>query len=262
MKNIIKSLREQKGYSQQDLANELGITRQTLIKYENNNALDTLPLDIVKKLSNLFEISYESIIDNNLELNEESTVQYIIQPTEQKREQPLRINIPQKNIEKFKEVLLYILNKVGAKANIGQTVIYKLLYFIDFDYYELFEEQLTGAEYIKNKFGPTPVDFRKIIDDMKKNNELQEIQVKYFEHKQTKYLPNRLANINYLSARELQHIDKELERLSDKTATELTELSHKDIPWISAKDLSPIEYEAVFYRTKDTSVRSYTNNEL
>ena len=54
----------------------------------------------------------------------------------------MRINVPQKNFQKFKEVLIYILNSVGAKPNIGETVIYKLLYFIDFDYYEKHEEQL------------------------------------------------------------------------------------------------------------------------
>jgi len=30
------------------------------------------------------------------------------------------------------------------------TVLYKILYFIDFDYYEKYEEQLMGALYIKN----------------------------------------------------------------------------------------------------------------
>ena len=34
------------------------------------------------------------------------------------------------------------------------TVLYKLLYFIDFDYYEKFEEQLVGATYIKNHLDP------------------------------------------------------------------------------------------------------------
>lgn len=53
------------------------------------------------------------------------------------KETEIRIDIPQKNLDKFKEVLLYILNKVGANPNIGQTVIYKLLYFIDFNYKSL-----------------------------------------------------------------------------------------------------------------------------
>jgi hypothetical protein len=53
----------------------------------------------------------------------------------------IRISVPQKNLKNFKEALLYILNKVGSKPNVGETVIYKLLYFVDFDYYEKFEEQ-------------------------------------------------------------------------------------------------------------------------
>ena len=67
-----------------------------------------------------------------------------------------------KILKKFKEVLLYILEKVGSKPNVGMTVLYKLLYFIDFDYYEKFEEQLLGATYIKNHF-TNPVEFKKSL---------------------------------------------------------------------------------------------------
>ena len=64
----------------------------------------------------------------------------------------LRVDVPLMNVVKFKEVLLYILSKIGAKPNVGQTVIYKLLYFIDFDFYELYEEQILGLRYIKNTY--------------------------------------------------------------------------------------------------------------
>jgi hypothetical protein len=77
-----------------------------------------------------------------------------------------RISIPQKNLKKFEQVLLYILCKVGSKPNIGETVIYKLLYFIDFNFYEKYEEQLIGATYIKNQYGPTPKEFIKVVDTM------------------------------------------------------------------------------------------------
>ena len=169
----------------------------------------------------------------------------------------IRIDIPQENITKFKQVLLYILNKVGAKPNVGQTVIYKLLYFIDFDYYELYEEQLMGLKYIKNTYGPTPVDFVKLIQEMEKNGELEEVKTKYFKKDQTKYLPIKEPDLSLLSAQELRHIDKELERLSDKTGKELSEFSHKDIPWIIANDKEILEYESVFYRTAETSQREY-----
>lgn len=60
-----------------------------------------------------------------------------------------RINVPQENLQKFKEVLLYILEKIGARSNVGEAAMCKLLYFIDFDYYEKFEEQLMSFVYFK-----------------------------------------------------------------------------------------------------------------
>ncbi|MDR0800261.1 MAG: SocA family protein [Endomicrobium sp.] len=168
-----------------------------------------------------------------------------------------RISVPQCNFKKFKEVFIYILNKVGTKDNVGQTVLYKLLYFIDFNYYELYEEQLIGAKYIKNTYGPTPVDFIKILEEMQKNGDCEKTNRPYFRHDQTKYSSKRLADLSVLSKQEIKHIDDVLEKYSDKSANELSELSHKDIPWIIAKDGEAIDYESVFYRTDDTSVRKY-----
>ena len=52
--------------------------------------------------------------------------------------------------EVFRQVILYVLNKVGNEPNVGEKVLHKLLYFIDFDYYEKFEENLMGETYIRN----------------------------------------------------------------------------------------------------------------
>jgi uncharacterized phage-associated protein len=168
-----------------------------------------------------------------------------------------RISVPQRNIEKFKQVLLYILAEVGAKPNVGQTVLYKLLYFADFDYYELYEEQLMGLQYIKNIYGPTPLGFEEIVAEMEKNGALVKIKAKYHGMDQTKYLPIFSPDLGSLSAREIKHVDHTLQRFSDKSAKELSDFSHKDIPWIAAKPECELKYNAVFYRNEDTSVRAY-----
>ncbi|MDD4141558.1 MAG: hypothetical protein PHR20_02025 [Bacteroidales bacterium] len=41
------------------------------------------------------------------------------------------------NVGKKCVVLLYILERCSGKTNVGKTVLYKLLYFSDFNYYEL-----------------------------------------------------------------------------------------------------------------------------
>ena len=53
----------------------------------------------------------------------------------------LKVSTP----EKFKNIILYLLECCAGKPNVGETVLYKLLYFSDFNYYELYEEQLSGA---------------------------------------------------------------------------------------------------------------------
>jgi len=254
MINMIRKLREEQGYSQERLAKELGITRQTLIRYENG---EQPTIENVKKIANFFDVDYECIIDNK----EPVKHTYNIIPGEKETEakSDIRIDIPQNNIEKFKQVLLYILKKVGSKPNVGQTVLYKLLYFIDFDYYELHEEQLMGLKYIKNTFGPTPVDFLKLVKEMEKAEELTEAKTTFFKKDMKKYLPIKEPELSLLSGPEIIHIDKELEKYSDKTAKELSELSHKDVPWIGTKDKEVIPYEAVFYRNEETSVRGYND---
>ena len=41
--------------------------------------------------------------------------------------QETRDSKPQENIKKFKEVLLYVLESIGARPNIGESVICKLI---------------------------------------------------------------------------------------------------------------------------------------
>ena len=80
---------------------------------------------------------------------------------------------------------------MGEKKKIGETAIYKLLYFIDFDFYEKYEEQIIGAHYIKNHYGPTPVEFKKIVDEMEEKKEIERVKSRHFQYEQKKYLPLR-----------------------------------------------------------------------
>lgn len=256
MTNVLKYLRELNNYSQEELAEKLNITRQSYIKYEKTGIINDVAL--VKKIAELFDVDYSCIIENKIPKEYSYNV---IGKESEGEESDMKINIPINNIEKFKQVFLYILNKVGAKPNIGQTVLYKLLYFIDFDYYELFEEQLMGLKYIKNTYGPTPVDFAKIVKEMENDNEIEEVRTKYFDKEMTKYLPLVESDLTCLSARELEHINKTLARLSDKSATELSEYSHKDIPWIGTEYKEIIDYDSVFYRNEATSVREYDDEQ-
>jgi transcriptional regulator with XRE-family HTH domain len=250
---FLLELRKKQGITQAFVALKIGVSRASYIEIEKGTK--ELTFSQANKIAEIFSVSLDELVSGKAAPSN-ITVSLENKPEKEERRE-IRIDVPQKNLKKFKEVLLYILEKVGSKSNVGMTVLYKLLYFIDFDYYEKFEEQLVGATYIKNHFGPTPVEFRKIVELMEEKGEIETVKSKYFQHEQTKYLPRRESDISVLSAQEIKHIDEVLSRLSDKTATELSEYSHKDVPWITAEDGRPLSYESVFYRTKETSVRDY-----
>ena len=174
--------------------------------------------------------------------------------------QETRINVPQENMAKFREVLLYVLKKIGAKPNVGETVLYKILYFIDFDFYEKFEEQLMGLKYIKNHHGPSPVGFTQAVASMERHKDLVRVRSKYFQYEQKKYIPLREPDLGKIDSRELQHIDGEIARLADMNAGQIREYSHGDMPWKIHDMGEPLDYEYVFYREPPYSVRSYDND--
>lgn len=252
----LKALREQHGFSQEYIADKLNISRPTYTQIEKGER--ELDISEAKKLADVFDMSLEDFITGA------EHIRPIIEIQEKKESVrrntgEIRISIPQEKAKKFEQVLLYILAKIGGKPNIGQTVLYKLLYFIDFDYYEKYEQQLIGARYIRNTHGPTPIMFAKIVDRLEKERKVEKVKSKFYKYEQTKYLvnPEMPINLSALSAQELAHIDWEINRLGDLTATQISALSHIDTPWVAAGEREALEYEHVFYRPEETSVRQY-----
>lgn len=59
MKNRIRSLRKNLGYRQEDMANELGVTRQTINAIENEKYNPTL--ELAMRLAKLLRTSVEDL---------------------------------------------------------------------------------------------------------------------------------------------------------------------------------------------------------
>ena len=254
----IKTIRERLGFSQEDLAKELGISRVAISQIENGDRKSSA--EEIAKLSKVFNMSTDVLLslDKDIEVILEKDVS-----SKPKEKTGIRISVPQKNLEKFKEVLLYVLSKAGSKPNVGESVLYKLLYFIDFNCYEKYEEQLIGATYIKNHYGPTPTEFVKIVEDME-GKDLKKVQDSYFQYPRTKYLPLRppdMSKIN-INGNEQKLIDDVLNSLSDMNAKQISEYSHNDVPWQTTEEGEVIDYESVFYRTPPYSVRDYSDEDI
>lgn len=247
----ITELRKIKGLSQEDLARSINISRSSLAQIElGNRSINILEL---QQLSMELEFSLDDFISKDFEVrkeindkNEQSTK--IIEE---------RIAVPVLKIDKFKNVLLYILEKCAGKPNVGETVLYKLLYFSDFNYYELYEEHLTGAKYRKLPYGPVPQNLNVIINQMIEGRTLKRVKTEYHGYPQTRYLPLNKPNLKELKASETKVLDSVIEQMSDWSAAAISNYSHKDLPWEVTDEGKNISYELAFYREAPYTVRNY-----
>lgn len=249
----ISEIRKSKGYSQDELAKMLNISRPSLTQIElGKRNLTVLELN---EITNILSISIDRLLSSSFNLEEQ-----IVEQEKMNEAQEYRISVPELKVNKFKDILLYVLEKCAGKPNVGETLLYKLLYFSDFNYYELYEEHLSGAEYRKLPFGPVPQKMDAIINQMITEKQLKRLKVDYHGYPQTRYIPLTKPNLTSLSAREKVVIDRVIDQYSDWSASAISDYSHKDMPWLASKDGEAIDYELAFYREAPYSVRNYDEN--
>ena len=227
---IIKSLRKEYNFSQEELSKLLWINRVTLSLIESWEK--ELKEEEIKKLSEIFEKDI-NIFKNKKEKLDKNDELY-----------------------DFKRILLYVLNKVKDKKNVWKTVLYKLLYFIEFNHYEKFGETLLWVEFIKWPRWPVVLNAHKVFNQMEKDWYLIEKIIDYKWFNQYKLISN-IKNIDLrdLKEEQINVIDSVIEKLWDKSASWISEYSHDDMPYKATREIGDIISKGlVFYRSSAYSV--------
>ena len=62
----IAILRKKMGFSQEELANELDVSRQSVYKWETENAVPDLTK--IKKMASLFHVSFDELLDDEIDI--------------------------------------------------------------------------------------------------------------------------------------------------------------------------------------------------
>ena len=233
----IQKLRQEHGYSQEELAAHLSVSRQAIGQIEKGErSIDALE---IAALAKALAVSADWIVQSERALQKDSAPQI---------ERNLNFSFDK---AKFRQTLLYILSVCGGKANIGETVLYKLFYFIDFNAFEILGKPVTGMQYVKMQFGPVPRQgqYRDMVKEMVDKNELKIFTQEYYGMPQKRYVALTDPDIRVFSIEEKELIDREIRVLSDFTATKIAEYAHGDAPWVLAEDGEPIRYADVVERT-------------
>ncbi|MBR5504047.1 MAG: DUF4065 domain-containing protein [Methanobrevibacter sp.] len=158
--------------------------------------------------------------------------------------------------EKYVKLILYIISHCTHKENLGKTVISILIYFIDFNYYELYGESLTNEVYLKSRARIVPKHFNEVLHQLTESHHLYYRQEVYYYYLIKRYYIIKIPLFNF-TQRELEVIDYVIYELSDFSATELMIYQRGDVPYKLVNIDEELDYNHVFYRDEFYSVRKY-----
>ena len=155
--------------------------------------------------------------------------------------------------EKYIDLIMYIVSQCHRKPNFGKTVLCSILYFIDFNYYEVYGELPTNETYIKSKRGIRPAHFREISEELISKNYLFFRKEPYYNRTIYRYYLIIIPNLKF-SPEELEIINYSISRLSNENATTITKYAKKDPPISIADFGDEIDFRYVFSRDKEYSL--------
>ena len=158
------------------------------------------------------------------------------------------------NRKKYENTILYLAQKLGGEIK-GKKKLAKLLYFVDFDYYELHEESVTGDEYLALPMGPFPIKMDKTVKSLTKSEmmsiESREERVGY--RPTEAYVASKEPDVSVFKDAEIEMLDRVVRKYGHLNGTQLENLSHAEAPYIGTSPNCEIMYELSMYRGTDFS---------
>jgi DNA-binding XRE family transcriptional regulator/uncharacterized phage-associated protein len=219
--NNIEKARIMRGYSQEQLAHALGVSRPTYVNIESGKKEPTITQ--AKALSSMLCIGIDDILGTT---DGVSVFSDIFAST-----------------DKYKQIILNSL-KHGADSDgkITKTKLAKLVYLADFTWYYRNSSPMSGVSYRKLARGPVADIFFRALD------ELEESGTVIREPKGTAFmysLVEKEAPTNRLSEPELDLISKICLAWKGKPTDEIVDFTHRQLPWQICKDGEVIPYSLI-----------------
>lgn len=154
------------------------------------------------------------------------------------------------NERKYKNAIIFFAKNI-QNGTLGKLKIMKLLYYLDFDFFEKYGSSVTGDEYLRFDNGPVPRIAEKILKEMSgKQIKITRHVIKsgYNDQQHIEALAD--FDFNIFTKEELMMLEEITNKWEKFTGTEMKTASHGEAPWISIKPNGVIDYNLAFYRNK------------
>jgi len=154
------------------------------------------------------------------------------------------------NEKKYKNIILFFAGKI-KNGTLGKLKIMKLLYFLDFDYFEKYGLSVSNDEYLRFDNGPVPRMAEKILKEMSgKDIKIIKRKVGSGLNDQQLIEPMKDFDMNLFSKEELLMMEETANKWEKFSGSEMKNASHGEAPWIATKPNSVIDYNLAYYRNK------------
>lgn len=154
------------------------------------------------------------------------------------------------NEKKYKNVVLFFARKI-RNGTLGKLKLMKLLYFLDFDFFEKYGRSITGDEYLRFERGPVPRMGEKMLKIMTgKEISIVKRRVADGYNDQMHIEALKDFDVSVFTKEELLMLEEIASKWEKFSGTEMKHASHGEAPWIATKSNDVIDYNLAYYRNK------------
>lgn len=238
---IVKDLRKNANVFQEDLANYIWISRLTYINIENWKR--EFKEEEIKRIADLFEKPMSFFMEEKSEINKND------------------------KDYKLKQLILYIINKTKDIPTFWKSVLSKILYFCDFNYYEWYNKTITDTKYRKFPYGPVPENITETLEEMVRDWYINITENVYHKNVLQKISPIKEVDMSLLDDLDsklrynedlpsaIEIIDNVLNKFAYHKASEINKWVCFDKPYILTEKIwDVINPEFVFRRDEEFMV--------
>ena len=155
--------------------------------------------------------------------------------------------------DKFLNAILYFIAKID-NGTLGKVKLAKLLFFADAIHYLKYGKGFLGEEYLKLEHGPFPQDFDARLNFLSgKYFLMEEPFFRRYNPTRFKLLPNYPPNLGCFSKNEKACLEIVIKEFYHHTARDLSNFSHKVLPWGAIPKYSPVPLELTSFSQFDPS---------